>query len=161
MATYNEVQADFNNAIEKFGQFEVDEQLALLWFIYEKMGQSITPAAPNAAEPAIINGLFEQVKQQEYEEQLETMRDLVNRKDTTISREYGSLSANSKLGFWYYLAQGMDEKMIIPMPEKYDLSQAATEWIGSVESLDFNQQITVLREIVVGMGAEPASGKNI
>ncbi|WP_304529246.1 orange carotenoid protein N-terminal domain-containing protein, partial [Cyanothece sp. BG0011] len=70
---------------------------------------------------------------------------------------YGGFSANTKLAFWYFLAQGMVEGLIIPMPDQYDLGEAETEWLGSLESLEFNTQITVLREIADNMGIDPTA----
>ncbi|MDJ0601849.1 MAG: orange carotenoid protein N-terminal domain-containing protein [Crocosphaera sp.] len=157
MSQYTEIKSDLNKAAEIFNGFTVDNKLALLWFIYEKMGTSITPAAPNAAEPAIAGGLFEQVGNKSQEQQLQIMRDIVSGADTEYSRQYGGFSANSKLAFWYFLAKGMVEGLIIPMPDKYDLGKEETEWLGTLESLDFNEQITVLREIADSMGVDPTS----
>ena len=159
MASYTEIQSDLNKAVEIFDSFTVDNKLALLWFIYEKMGTSITPAAPNAAEPAIAGGLFEQVGNKSQDEQLQIMRDIVSGNDTEYSRQYGGFSANTKLAFWYFLARGMVKGLIIAMPDKYDLEKEETEWLGSLESLDFNDQITVLREIADNMGIDPT--KNV
>ena len=155
MALYTEIKSDFNNAVEIFNDFTVDDKLALLWFIYEKMGTSITPAAPNAAEPAIAGGLFEQVGNKSQEEQLQIMRDIVSGTDTEYSRQYGGFSANTKLAFWYFLAKGMVKGLIIPMPDKYDLGDKESQWLGTLESLEFNEQITVLRELADNMGVDP------
>lgn len=152
MALNTEIKSDYNKAVDAFNSFSVDDKLALLWFIYEKMGTSITPAAPNTAEPAIAGGLFEQVGEKSQEEQLEVMRDIVSKKDTEYSHQYAAFSANTKLAFWYFLAKGMTEGLIIPMPNKYDLGDQEAEWLGSLESLDFNTQITVLRDIADSMG---------
>lgn len=161
MTLYTQTNANLDTAVEAFARLSADEQLALLWFIYEEIGKSVTPAAPDAASAEIANGLFEQVKQKSYDEQLQVMRDLANRSSSLISREYGSLSANTKLAFWYALARGMDEGTIIPMPDNYELSQAAEELLGTILMLEFQQQITVLRNVVLPMGSEPAAGANI
>lgn len=141
-----------------FEQLSVDDQLALLWYIYTKMGQSVTPAAPDAASPDIAEGLFNQVVALSPEDQLTTMRDIANKANTQISREYGSLSANTKLAFWYRLAQGMDNDTIIRMPPNYNLSDEAQTLLGAVQTMAFEQQITFLRQSVMPMGAEPKAG---
>lgn len=147
--------------VAKVQSLDTDQQLALLWVVYTKVGGSITPAAPDAASPQIAGGLFDQVKQQEQEQQLETMRDIAQGKDTLISREYGALSAETKLAFWYQLAQGMEAGTIIPMPEDYALSTSVSEVTGALESADFETQITVLRKLADAMGAEPAEGAKV
>ncbi len=142
-------------------RFDVDTQLALLWFVYTKLGKSITPAAPGASGSEIAQGLFNQVKELPHQEQLQTMRDIASKKSTTISREYGSMSPETKLAFWYFLAQGMETGTIIPMPENYQLSQDANNLLGQIESMDFQQQIDFLRGAVLPMGAEAAPGSSI
>lgn len=148
-------------AVAAFQKLNVDDQLAWLWFVYTKMGSSITPAAPGASGEDIAEGLYNQVKELSHEEQLQVQRDIASKADTLISREYGSLSANTKLYFWYRLAQGMESSVIIPMPPGYEMSSQVKKLLEDCESLDFNQQITILRDSVIEMGAEPEGGSNI
>jgi hypothetical protein len=158
---FTNLKNDVNIGVQAFRSLNVDEQLALLWFVYTKMGGSITPAAPGAAGDEIAQGLFEQVKDMSHEEQLQMQRDLLRGASTTISREYGSLSANTKLLFWYRLAQGMESETIVPMPPNYELSDESKSLIGALESVDFEQQITFLRSVVEPTGSEPKSGADI
>lgn len=150
-----------DQVVEQIQQLEVDQQLALLWAIYTKIGTSITLAAPDAASPDIAGGLLAQVKQLDQQAQLDAMRDIAKGSDTVISREYGSLSAETKLAFWYQLAQGMEAGSIIPMPDDYTMSDEVSQLLGTLESSEFEQQITVLRKVADGMGAEPASGSKV
>lgn len=145
-------------AIEAFKQISVDDQLALLWYVYEKIGGSITPAAPGAASPEISGGLLEQVKPKSHQEQLEIMRNIARGRDTQISREYGSLGPDTKLAFWLQLAQGMEDGTIVPMPDDYEISQQTNELLAALETIDFEQQITFLRNAVLPMGAQPKAG---
>ncbi|MGC9502884.1 orange carotenoid protein N-terminal domain-containing protein [Baaleninema sp.] len=158
MVTFAEIDTNLDAAIEQFYRLQTDQQLALLWFIYKEMGDSITPAAPATASRDIAGGLYEQVQATPQEEQLQIMRDIARKSSTRFSREYGALSANTKLAFWYYLAQGMDEGSVIPMPKNYQLSDQAQELFNAIVRLEFQQQITILRNAVVNMGSEPAEG---
>lgn len=142
-------------ALNTYNNLSTDEKLALLWYVYTKMGTSVTPAAPGAAADEIAGGLFEQVKELSFEEQLEAQRNIIEGKDSLISREYGSLSENTKLYFWYRLAQGMEAGTIIPVPDDYEPTGSVTELLSQVESMEFEQQITLLRDAVVNAGAEP------
>lgn len=162
MSTYNTAVNNTDEAIKIFHGLDIDDQLAWLWYAYKKMGDSITPAAPNAASPDIAEGLFEQVKQQGKDEQLETMRAIARRDSThAISREYGSLSSDTKLAFWYALALGMDQGSIIGMPDDYDFSEKGKDLLAAAETMDFESQITLLRNAVNPMGAEPKEGSSI
>ena len=147
-------------AIQKLG---VDEQLALFYFIYKEMGDSITPAAPGAStvSPAIADGLFNQVKELSHEEQLQLQRDLINKADTVHTREYGSMSDTTKLLFWYRLAQGMDANTIIPMPAGYEMSSQSKEIMDKIKPLDFGVQMSLFRDYVAPMGAEPKQGTEV
>jgi Orange carotenoid protein, N-terminal len=113
--------------VQAWQKLDVDQQLDLFWFIYKEMGGSITPAAPGAstASSEIAEGLFNQVKDLSHAEQLQVQRDLINKVDSLISREYGSLGETTKLLFWYRLSQGMDNATIIPVPSDYKLPSEA------------------------------------
>lgn len=143
--------------VQAFQNLEVDQQLALFYFVYKAMGQSVTPAAPAAStvSPEIAEGLFNQVKGTSHEEQLQIQRDLIQGNNTLITREYGALSDTTKLLFWYLLAQGMDNGTIIPMPSDYQLSSQADYVLNQIKGLEFQQQITFFRDIVSPMGVDP------
>lgn len=149
--------------VESIQKLGVDEQLALFYFIYKEMGDSITPAAPGAStvSPAIADGLFNQVKELSHEEQLQLQRDLINKADTVHTREYGSMSDTTKLLFWYRLAQGMDANTIIPMPAGYEISSQSKEIMDKIKPLDFGVQMSLFRDYVAPMGADPKPGSAV
>lgn len=142
-----------------FRSLDADQQLALFYFIYKEMGNSVTPAAPAAStvSPEIAEGLFNQVKELSQEEQLQLQRNLIYKQNTLLTRQYGALSDTTKLLFWYYLAQGMDQGTIIPMPADYQLSEAAQTLFTQIKGLEFDQQITLFRDIVAPMGVDPTT----
>lgn len=148
-----------NDLVNAFRRLSTDQQLALFWVIYTEMGSSITPAAPGAStvSPEIAEGLFNQVAELSFEEQLQAQRDLVNGKNTLICREYGALSDTTKLLFWYRLAQEMETGKIVPYPDNYQLSPEAERILGEIKNLEFNSQITLFRDIVAPMGVDPTS----
>lgn len=132
-----------------------DEQLGLFWVIYENLGGAITPAAPGAAREQFTQGLLTKVKALSYEEQLQFMRDLVNRISSPLTRSYGVFTNNNKLAFWYQLAEGMTTGEIVPVPDNYKLSSAGLNVFSQITRLEFGQQITLLRKFAVGMGVDP------
>ncbi len=149
--------------VQAFQKLGVDEQLALFYFIYKEMGDSITPAAPGAStvSPAVADGLFNQVKELSHEEQLQLQRDLINKADTVHTREYGSMSDTTKLLFWYRLAQGMDANTIIPMPGNYELASESKQLMDKIKKLDFGVQMSLFRDYVAPMGADAKPGAEI
>lgn len=137
--------------IAAFKQLSVDDQLALLWFVYTELGRSITPAAPGAARLQLVEGVLNEIQSMSHAEQLQVMRDLITQKNTAIGRAYGVLSNNTKLAFWYQLAVWMGDS-VVPMPENYRLSSAGQAVFSQLQALEFNQQITALRTVVMDMG---------
>jgi Orange carotenoid protein, N-terminal len=148
-------QAEVTTVTAQIKQLKTDDQLAALWYIYTQMGSTVTPAAPGAARLQLANGLLDQVKTASYAEQLEIMRDLVNSKSTPATRAYGVLSVNTKLAFWYQLAEWMTQGIVVPMPADYQMSSQVGQAIDALKSLDMGQQITVLRNVVIKMGIDP------
>jgi hypothetical protein len=150
--------------IARFSQLSAEDQLAWIWFAYLQMGKTITIAAPGAASMQLAEGTLNQIKAMSFGDQSQAMCDIANRSDTPISRIYGSWTANVKLGFWYRLGEWMEEGIVAPIPTGYQLSANATAVLTAVESLEAGQQITVLRNCVVGMGyggEQPGSADNV
>lgn len=136
---------------QALGNLNTDEKLALLYYVYEKMGDSVTPAAPEATDPELAPLLLGDFFDMSNEEQLAIMRDIVDCKDTAFSRAYGALKENNQLMVWYAWAQGMGDT-VVDLPEGYEATQAVSDTLGQIQGLDFQEQISLLRETVSGMG---------
>jgi Orange carotenoid protein, N-terminal/Nuclear transport factor 2 (NTF2) domain len=141
--------------IARFIQLSAEDQLALIWFAYLEMGTTITIAAPGAANMQFAEVTMNQIKQMNFVEQSQAMCDLANRADTPICRTYAAWSANIKLGFWYQLGEWMEQGIVAPIPEGYQLSANASAVLQAIRGLDSGQQITVLRNSVLDMGFDP------
>ncbi|MCH2243228.1 MAG: Orange carotenoid protein [Crocosphaera sp.] len=152
---FNTQALDVNSVTEQFQSLSTDDKLGLLWVAYTEIGRSITPAAPGAARLQFAEGLLNQFKNMSQDEQLQAMRDLVNKVSTPVSRAYGVFTNNTKLAFWYTLAELMEAGVVIPVPPSYGLSEEANKTLSTIQSLDFNKQITVLRNAVCDMGIDP------
>lgn len=140
------------NAIEALS---TDETLALLYFVYEKMGDTITPAAPSAAEPELTPRLLGDVFSMSEDEQLAVMRAIANGDDTDLSRAYGALTENNQLMLWYAWAQGMGDT-VVDLPKGYEATNAVTKALQQIEPLEFQEQISLLRTVAGGMGCQQA-----
>ncbi|MCT7971548.1 orange carotenoid protein N-terminal domain-containing protein [Laspinema olomoucense] len=137
--------------VNDFEKLSTDDKLAVLYWIYEKMGDSVTPAAPGAAEPNIAPMLMDDYYNLSDDEQLQIMRDIVERKDTVYSHAYGALSANNQLVVWYAWAVGMGDR-IVDMPPDYPSTPETDRILAEVEQAEFEEQISIFREIAGGMG---------
>lgn len=143
---------DTRKVVQAFEALGTDEKLALLYYVYEKMGDSITPAAPTAANPEmaprLLGGEFYDSSDHD---QLAVMRAIVNREDTELSRAYGALTENNQLVVWYAWAVAMGDT-VVDMPNDYQSTEAINNTLSQIEGLDFEGQISLLREIVGKMG---------
>ena len=143
--------------IVRLAHLNAEDQLALIWFVYLEMGKTIIVAVPGVEKMGFIESTMNQIREMTPLEQSQVMLDLVNRVDTGISRTYGTWSVNIKLSFWYQLGMWMENGIVAPIPEGYQLSANASAVLKGIRELDFGKQITVLRSAVAGMGYD--SGK--
>lgn len=138
-------------ALESFQRFDVDTQLALLWFGYLDLKDELTPAPPNSVEtPA--KAVFDQFLDLSPEEQLQAQRDIISGSATNISKAYNALSPNAKLEVWLLLAQGMENGSIIQVPSDYQLSGETDEFVALIKKLEFEQRVNFMLSAVQAMG---------
>jgi hypothetical protein len=137
--------------VENFNALDTDTKLAWFYFVYEKMGKSITPAAPNAAEPELAPMLLGDYLKLSPSAQLTIMRDIVECKDTDYSRAYGAIKENNQLLVWYAWAVAMGDT-VVGMPSDYQRTDTINNLLSQLEKLDFEGQISVLRTIAGEMG---------
>lgn len=142
---------DTQNVAQAFDALNTDDKLALLYFVYQKMGDSITPAAPTAANPEMAPRLLGEFYELSDDEQLAVMRSIVNREDTELSRAYGALTENNQLVVWYAWAVAMGDT-VVDLPQDYQPTSAINNVLSQIEGLDFEGQISMLREIAGNMG---------
>jgi hypothetical protein len=137
--------------VNAFNQLGTDDKLALLYYVYERMGDSITPAAPTAADPELVPTLLGDYLQLSDDDQLQIMREIVEKKDTESSRAYGGLTENNQLLVWYTWAKEMGTN-VVDMPSDYEMKSAVKEALNKIENLEFQEQISMLRTVASDMG---------
>ncbi|RZM82100.1 orange carotenoid protein N-terminal domain-containing protein [Leptolyngbya iicbica] len=141
--------------LRQFEQFDADTQLALLWYGYLDIKENLTPV-PGQKVEGLARALYDQVVPLTDEEQLQVQRDIANRADIELSREYGALSPSAKLEFWLLLAQGMESGDIVNVPDNYTLPDHTQEFVSNTKALDFEQRINFVRNAVSKMGLNPS-----
>lgn len=157
----NTLSADAVPALTaRFNQLSAEDQLAWIWFAYLEMGKTVTVAAPGAANMQFAEPTLEEIKGMEFQEQSQVMCDLANHADTPICRTYATWTPNIKLGFWFRLGEWMEQGIVAPIPEGYQLSANAKAVLQTLQGLESGQQITVLRNTVLDMGFDTAKMEN-
>lgn len=154
MASAQPTQITADSTKEVFAIYDalpVDDKLALLYYVYEAMGDAVTPAAPNAADQQLAQPVAESLVKLSASQQLDAMRSVVLGDDTPIARQYGGLSANNQLLVWYGWAREMGNT-VVDLPAGYQASAAVNQALAKIKSLDFQEQISLLREAATQMG---------
>jgi Orange carotenoid protein, N-terminal len=142
-------------ATRDFKQLGANDQIVLLWCIYAEVGEAIATIVQGASRLHLAQLLIEQIKQMTDTKQLQIMRDLANQVNTPISRSYGVMSVNTKLSFWYVLADSMQKNIELPISDHRQISTAAKHVLETIKRLTCGQQITLLRNAVIDMGVDP------
>lgn len=140
-----------NDLFQRYDALSVDDKLALLYYIYEAMGGSITPAAPEAADPELAEPLIKELYDLSEDEQLEAMRSVARGEHSDLSERYGALSANNQLLVWYGWAEAMGNQ-IVDMPSDYNAEGDLNKLLADIKGLEFQSQISLLREAATQMG---------
>ncbi|MEB3218526.1 MAG: orange carotenoid protein N-terminal domain-containing protein [Nostocales cyanobacterium 94392] len=141
-------------AVEQFRQFDVDTQLAIMWFGYSEIKDELQPSGNVAAEVDTAQALYDQIQALPREQQLQAQRDIVSCANTDISRAYTALHSSGKLELWLRLAQGMENDQIITVPADYDLPTETNDFAERIGQLDLEQCIDFMRSVVLEMGAK-------
>ncbi len=133
--------------LEEFLRFDLDTQLALLWYGYKDIKDQLSPGS-ETFDQEISESLFHLIQALPQEEQLQAQRDIVAVADTQITRTYKAMSSSGKLFLWLRLAQGMEDGSIITVPDDYQLPSETQGFVEKVKSLDFEERINFMRSVV-------------
>jgi ABC-type hemin transport system ATPase subunit len=64
------------------------------------------------------------------------MRDLVKKVSHPITRSYGVLSVNTKLAFWYQLAEMIKAGTVVSVPANYKMTREANIVLSALQRLE-------------------------
>ncbi len=142
------VDKTVQKAIDTFRQYDVDTQLALLWYGYLDLKDELHPApGPSVTAPA--QAVYDAICDRPQQEQLQAQRDLLVGTNKDISRQYTALAPNGRLEVWLLLAQGMESGDIIGMPQDYKLPSETDNFTNQVKQLNFEQRVSFMMNSVI------------
>lgn len=139
-------------ALDTFRSYDVDTQLALLWFGYLDIKDSLNPDPAPSADKA-GHAFYDHIQSLPQDAQLQAQRDILSGADNEIGRGYSALSSSARLEVWLLLGQGMESGAVIPMPPDYKLPAETEEFTAEISKLEFEQRIDFMRSAVLAMGA--------
>lgn len=158
-------------AVGAFNSLNGKNQLVALALIYKEVGSSI-PADAIGAASSQVSGLVTQIEQIPQDRQLDTLEDIVTagKNDqgevvldpnpskaltelvtgggiTVPTDQYSAMDAQSKLGFWYQVAQKLGSS-IPAIPSDFSPSSEVTDLLNLLKSLDDEQRLNFLKRVV-------------
>lgn len=156
-----------NKSVAAFKQLDIDDRLAALALIYQNVAGSVPANALTSSSE--VTGLVGKIGELSQERQVDALRDLLpatknDQNETTLdpnpskaltelisggntipTSEYGNMPTESKLAFWYQVAQKLGNG-VVGIPSDYSPSAKVTELLSSLQSLDTEQKVNFLTQ---------------
>lgn len=160
-----------SQAVSTFSRLDIDDRLATLGLLFNEIVDEIPANVIDSLPTGTAAGLVAQIQQISPEQQLSALRDilLATRNDqdevildphpskaavelaqgrTTVpTGQYGALSIEEKLAFWYLLAERLGTN-IIDIPGDYEPSEQAQSLCNSLLSLNTNDVVAFLQRVL-------------
>lgn len=143
-------EGKLSDAQEKFQSLSGDDKLAVLWYVYESLGETTIENPDDNKESDNSSELFGQIESKSEDEQLQFMRDVLAGESNDDTNAYNELSNTTKVALWYRLGQGMAEGSVIQVPSDYSLEGDAQEVVESLDAIDFEQKYNFMRNVLLG-----------
>lgn len=140
-------------ALDKFYRYDVDTQLALLWYGYLDIKDELTPAPPQTSD-TLARAYYDHIAALAPEAQLQAQRDILTGADNEFGKGYSALSPSARLEVWLLLGQGMENETIIQVPSDYQPPAEASEFSDLITQLDFEQRVEFMTQAVMKMGSQ-------
>lgn len=158
-------------ALEALNKLSIDDRLTAMALIYKDVSGSISADAIKASSQ--VSGLVSKIEQKPQDRQIDALRDILtagkNDKgeealDPNPSKalgqlvtggsediptgEYGALDTESKLAFWYHIAQKLGNSI----PSNISPSSELAEVLNPVKSFDDEKKMSFLKRLVGQVG---------
>lgn len=135
---------------EKFQALGGDDKLAVLWYLYDALGETTIENPDDNKESDNSSDLYKQLADKSKDDQLQFMRDVLSGESNDATSAYKNLSNTTKVALWYRLGQGMAEGSVIPVPDDYSLPSEAQGVVSSLSAIDFEQKYNFMRNVLLG-----------
>lgn len=167
---------DSKQVATQFKSLDIDDQLGVLALIYQEISGSIpAESLPKSSE---ISDIVSRVEKMHSEEQVDALRDLLpaNRTDqdevilnphpsqaltelvgggTKVpTGEYGAFSPETKLAFWYQVAQKLGSSLVA-IPADYSPSAEGMKFFNSLKEMGNEEKISFLTQVFTQKVTEP------
>lgn len=134
----------------QFSDLSTDDQLAVLWKVYQGLGETTIENPDDNKESDNSSDLYNQLKDKSQDDQLQFMRDVIDGNSNDHTNAYQALSNTTKVALWYRLGQGMSEGNVVQVPSDYKLSDEAQQVANTIGAINFDQQYIIMRDTILG-----------
>ncbi|MEA5447500.1 orange carotenoid protein N-terminal domain-containing protein [Leptolyngbya sp. CCNP1308] len=142
-----DVRLQFEQAVQSFESVDVDCKIAVLWQIYDTLGQAFAAIAPVALFSQAVQQLLSQIQQVDRDDQSAIMRDILAGADTRFTQAYQALNTNMKLAFWHRLFSLIPTSRL-PITACRDGSATTQALIARIGTMGLNERLHFLRRAV-------------
>lgn len=140
-----DVRFQFEQAVQSFESVDVDCKIAVLWQIYDTLGQAFAAIAPVALFSQAVQQLLSQIQQVDRDDQSAILRDILAGADTRFTQAYQALNTNMKLAFWHRLFSLMPASRQ-PLTACRDGSATTQALIARIDTMGLNERLHFLRQ---------------
>jgi len=147
-ATATDYRHSLADYVTKFKSLNTDDQLAVLWEVYQGLGAERIENPDDNKESDNSSDLHNTLKSQSNDEQYQFMRDVLSESDNDSVKAYRQLSDTTKVALWYRLGQGMESNEVVGTGE-YSLSDEAKEIVSAITSISFEQKYIFMRDALL------------
>ena len=137
------IRSKFEEAVAAFEATDVDCKLAMIWQIYNTLGQAFSTVAPVSLFSQAVQRLIRQVQHVAREDRPEILRDMIAGADTRFTDEYEGLDINMRLAFWHRLTH-QGEYTWTCSTQNYK-AQALMTYL---DSMGLNERLHFLRRVL-------------
>jgi len=138
-----DIRFKFEQAVAAFEAAEVDCKLAILWRVYDTLGQAFAAVAPVALFSQAVQRLIQHLQHVDRDDRLAILRDIMDGADTRFTREYKKLDVNMRLAFWHRLAHQSSVGWSCP-PQ----TRATQMLMAHLDSMGLNERLYFLRRVL-------------
>ena len=145
-----EHKSAFGDIEAKFCALGTDDKLAVLWQVYDGLGESVIENPDDNKESDSSSDLYGQLGEKSKDDQLQFMRDVISGNNNDQTSAYSKLSDTTKVALWYRLGQGMSEGNVVQVPGDYKLSDEAQDVATDIGAINFDQKYIIMRDTILG-----------
>lgn len=142
-----DVRLQFEQAVEAFEAVDVECKIAILWQIYDTLGQAFAAIAPVALFSQAVQQLLNQIQQVDRTDRAAVLREILAGADTRFTQAYQTLNINMRLAFWHRLFNLMPVSRL-PITTCQDGHGTAQALLARLDAMGLNERLHFLRRVM-------------